>query len=86
MQSEIQQVLIIRFQSTPPVREATSELCKSGFHACISIHASREGGDYHLKRWKSSPILFQSTPPVREATADAQLCRCAVIYFNPRLP
>ena len=44
------------FQSTPPVKAATSrpaERCQRGF---ISIHAAREGGDVY----KSFNLLFDS--------------------------
>ena len=57
------------FQSTPPVRAATS----LGHHAAvtgrISIHAAREGGDQRRRTALALAEVFQSTPPVRAATA-----------------
>ena len=36
---------ILRFQSTPPARGATTEVTAMGSLLAISIHAPREGGD-----------------------------------------
>ena len=34
----------------------------------ISIHAPREGGDWHLINFRTAITIFQSTPPARGAT------------------
>ena len=38
-------LLLCRFQSTPPVKAATSEFVATLLLSAISIHAAREGGD-----------------------------------------
>ena len=57
------------FQSTPPARGATYAGVKETVVYDISIHAPREGGDYHALRGMSRGGIFQSTPPARGATA-----------------
>ena len=36
----------LKFQSTPPVKAATRQICVIACDLGISIHAAREGGDY----------------------------------------
>ena len=43
--SDSYQIFRIRFQSTPPVKAATSSRVRSTVSYNISIHAAREGGD-----------------------------------------
>ena len=57
-----------KFQSTPPVREATCGHFRNRYFFAISIHASREGGDCRQPVRAAVIVPFQSTPPVREAT------------------
>ena len=56
------------FQSTPPVKAATSRVffCSAGLS--ISIHAAREGGDGIIWTTTKQEDTFQSTPPVKAAT------------------
>ena len=77
---------IMIFQSTPPVRGATSKamiLCAGQW---ISIHAPRAGGDPTL--WLNTRIgtRFQSTPPVRGATTGNFIPAQKRNDFNPRPP
>ena len=37
----------MEFQSTPPVKAATTVVQKNTQWQKVSIHAAREGGDYH---------------------------------------
>ena len=56
------------FQSTRPIRGATTDLIKYIKYERISIHAPHTGRDY-LIFWGPSLILsFQSTRPIRGAT------------------
>src|SRR5258708_4875911 len=60
--------ILERFQSTPPVWEATTYVSQLGtLQTSVSIHASRVGGDA-LRNISSQLRAFQSTPPVWEAT------------------
>ena len=62
------------FQSTPPVRGATSNIIVTPAPASlISIHAPRAGGDSRLSTLSSRLSAFQSTPPVRGATQVREL-------------
>ena len=63
----------IRFQSTPPSREATMLIYIWIRFRNISIHASLAGGDNCLYSSVSPRLIFQSTPPSREATAEAEI-------------
>ena len=56
------------FQSTPPVKAATSSRVRSTDSYIISIHAAREGGDVPANSLFFGKRLFQSTPPVKAAT------------------
>ena len=46
--------------------------------SCISIHAAREGGDFHASASRPTPPKFQSTPPVKAAT----LCRRVTVGYD----
>ena len=56
------------FQSTPPVKAATSAFQYAAVALAISIHAAREGGDSSLPTVALPSHPFQSTPPVKAAT------------------
>ena len=53
----------IIFQSTPPARGATSARVTDYLHRKISIHAPREGGDYHSGAADAHDIDFNPRPP-----------------------
>ena len=57
------------FQSTPPVKAATSGSTRDVPDIGISIHAAREGGDAGGGLIRVHPQTFQSTPPVKAATS-----------------
>ena len=61
-------IYYIKFQSTPPVKAATSRWRMMGFGGTISIHAAREGGDREIMPYYNQLYKFQSTPPVKAAT------------------
>ena len=58
----------LKFQSTPPVKAATRQICVIACDLGISIHAAREGGDLLASAVASATSTFQSTPPVKAAT------------------
>ena len=60
------------FQSTLPVRGATSPPLPPPHPEVISIHAPREGSDLVDLRPAGGVIQFQSTLPVRGATPSSQ--------------
>ena len=60
--------LILGFQSTLPVRGATSHVSRVFAHGYISIHAPRAGSDVNKKYIGGERKQFQSTLPVRGAT------------------
>ena len=74
------------FQSTPPVKAATSSASPRMSFATISIHAAREGGDGFASVFINQPEAFQSTPPVKAATYIARFYLQSSPYFNPRRP
>ena len=78
--------LIQAFQSTHPVRGATtvSKLCD--YAEQISIHAPRAGCDAHGCVRGRRVVLFQSTHPVRGATPSVLMLIPDDIHFNPRTP
>ena len=62
-------ISLFLFQSTPPVKAATSENSFSLVTVVtISIHAAREGGDAGEHAPADAEVVFQSTPPVKAAT------------------
>ena len=61
------------FQSTPPVKAATTELGYIKANTDISIHAAREGGDFSFSFKSTHLVPFQSTPPVKAATPVRQV-------------
>jgi len=76
----------LMFQSTRPVRGATSKAREWYATDPVSIHAPREGRDINDGRDAGVGLRFQSTRPVRGATkyfcAASSHMRC----FNPRAP
>ena len=76
----------LKFQSTPPSREATVDGPGCESRVGVSIHAPLTGGDslppFPLHR---APV-FQSTPPSREATCLVSDVTCLTRSFNPRPP
>ena len=59
-----------KFQSTPPMREATLPTIATAVYHRVSIHASHAGGDLIALGLFATSIWFQSTPPMREATCN----------------
>ena len=59
------------FQSTRPVRGATSRSAALQLSLEVSIHAPRTGRDVHAPGNRNSGEMFQSTRPVRGATSIA---------------
>ena len=76
----------MRFQSTRPIRGATSVSAASSAAARISIHAPHTGRDVSESWQQIIDDLFQSTRPIRGATGRASAIRSGTIYFNPRAP
>ena len=64
------------FQSTPPVKAATSLIENLPIIIIISIHAAREGGDQHLSALRAA--LYISIHAAREGgdRKPAPACRC----------
>ncbi len=56
------------FQSTPPMRGATTSDFGDRLASLISIHAPHAGGDLNGPVVQHENGLFQSTPPMRGAT------------------
>ena len=64
-------ITYLKFQSTLPVRGATTALAAHMGITRISIHAPREGSDSETSRIAFMQSIFQSTLPVRGATQQA---------------
>ena len=78
---------IWRFQSTHPVRGATTAcMVDNSNHYIISIHAPREGCDLAVIADVYPQYLFQSTHPVRGATTHGIPAHWSRMHFNPRTP
>ena len=76
----------VKFQSTLPVRGATSAQKQANVNYRISIHAPREGSDIGCVRFESMAIKFQSTLPVRGATTQCPTCPEIKDKFQSTLP
>ena len=74
------------FQSTRPVRGATSCSPTSTQHTAVSIHAPRAGRDADRRPTAKLQDVFQSTRPVRGATPAFAHFPFGGIGFNPRAP
>ena len=74
------------FQSTRPIRGATTVYAFCQGRLCISIHAPHTGRD--TPSWSFTPpwCLFQSTRPIRGATRRRLCTLTPGSYFNPRAP
>ena len=74
------------FQSTLPVRVATTDDVTITFSRAISIHAPRAGSDYVFRFVVLAHEQFQSTLPVRGATLGARYIakRRAISIHAPR--
>ena len=71
---------LLVFQSTPPIRVATSVRSILVVLLLISIHATHTGGDIPIVYDKALDRLFQSTPPIRVATpwVALRICLCVI--------
>ena len=65
--------LIVQFQSTHPVRGATTSWALTWLRTVISIHAPREGCDLYYSYVDKWFHVFQSTHPVRGATRSSSV-------------
>ena len=73
------------FQSTHPVRGATTRALGVELASRISIHAPRAGCDQIIFKGMDKPA-FQSTHPVRGATDELLEENNGLTNFNPRTP
>ena len=62
-----------QFQSTRPVKGATSRRIMKRHNRAVSIHAPREGRDGRPRNRRITSLTFQSTRPVKGATVFACL-------------
>ena len=74
------------FQSTRPIRGATSGPRGYAAQLPISIHAPHTGRDFHSSDGSFVPVRFQSTRPIRGATASTTVPFLYSENFNPRAP
>ena len=74
------------FQSTHPMRGATSNTPRPPIDHGISIHAPHAGRDLEPPLRIGTPERFQSTRPVRGATCATGPYRPCQRHFNPRAP
>ena len=74
------------FQSTRPIRGATSSQSCPASEACISIHAPHTGRDKCHSHYHLPKIKFQSTRPIRGATSTRRSKGLKLRNFNPRAP
>ena len=77
---------ISQFQSTLPMRGATSYLHHEDDCNHISIHAPHEGSDSALLPVSREQVEFQSTLPMRGATRSLPAPSPRSVDFNPRSP
>ena len=75
-----------RFQSTPPVRKATVLRVIFLLYFSISIHASREEGDFEEVDRNAANILISIHASREEGDLYAFRGQIKLFYFNPRLP
>ena len=76
----------MRFQSTLPARGATSGSDLPPNSRGISIHAPREGSDYHLPPTRTAPLHFNPRSPRGERPLVFLLSSLYHSDFNPRSP
>ena len=65
--------MVLRFQSTSPVRGTTFSGHLTVSHKVISIHVPREGDDFHTYLTQTGKVVFQSTSPVRGTTPQLEV-------------
>ena len=84
--TEKQKNMITAFQSTPPVKAATTDFTPATGVFEISIHAAREGGDVTQTALTGhSPVI--SIHAAREGGDSVLHCKLHLVYdFNPRRP
>ena len=75
-----------KFQSTHPLRGATSLYSLLDCSIDISIHAPLAGCDYDAFETRVKKGEFQSTHPLRGATSSIRAGLSGPGYFNPRTP
>ena len=74
------------FQSTRPIRGATSRKPPPRCTSSISIHAPHTGRDPRIFAMYATHSAFQSTRPIRGATPIEPLPQFVRAHFNPRAP
>ena len=74
------------FQSTHPLRGATTYYTIKDGEIVISIHAPLAGCDPKTVQDDTSLAIYQSTHPLRGATASGSSNSAARTHFNPRTP
>ena len=79
-------VVLVIFQSTHPLRDATGTTNTSYSPYAISIHAPLTGCDERLEAYNDDVLIFQSTHPLRDATLPQYSSVLYLSYFNPRTP
>ena len=84
--STIFTLLFKLFQSTLPMRGATTDGDHMVTSDGISIHAPHAGSDLVKTAPMRIPFLFQSTLPMRGATLSSLQGFEPGLYFNPRSP
>ena len=77
--------ITLKFQSTPPVRGATSNSSLSACLRPISIHAPRAGGDFGFNEPRVKSRNFNPRPPCGGRHKERSY-RSGEFYFNPRPP
>ena len=74
------------FQSTLPLRGATTSRSQANQTKHISIHTPLAGSDRHVRTSFDHHLKFQSTLPLRGATPRAHNPIPFSIHFNPHSP
>ena len=75
-----------RFQSTPPARRATCELCAMTWEMWVSIHAPRAEGDAARRAAMMRRSCFNPRPPRGGRPAPETAAVVGAWSFNPRPP
>ena len=76
----------VRFQSTRPLRGATSDAALKLWRRSISIHAPLAGRDPLYQAMAPQIALFQSTRPLRGATRTLPALACSPARFQSTRP
>ena len=78
-------IIIVTFQSTHPLRDATADELKEGLYCLISIHAPLTGcDDDDILRTLNIPISIHA--PLTGCDIRWRFFGFTCIYFNPRTP